>query len=78
LVLDRLDRNGYNAYVTVKTIIDGYTVRVKARRPSMELLLIVAVLVLLSFAATRWGTDSREGVNDPEWDRRKAWRGYSA
>jgi hypothetical protein len=44
----------------------------------MELLLIVAVLVLLSFAATRWGTDSREGVNDPEWDRRKAWRGYSA
>ena len=44
----------------------------------MELLLIVAVLLLLGIAATHWGVDSREGVNDPEWDRRKAWRGFSA
>lgn len=44
----------------------------------MELVLIVAALLLLGFAATRWGADSREDVYDPEWDRRKAWRGYSA
>jgi hypothetical protein len=78
LVLDGLDNKSYNAYVTVKTIIDGYTASVKARRPSMELVLIVAALLLLGFAATRWGVDSREDVYDPEWDRRKAWRGYSA
>ena len=44
----------------------------------MELLLIVAALLLLDFAALRWGADSREAINDPEWDRRKAWRGFSA
>ncbi|HET7081603.1 MAG TPA: hypothetical protein VFM49_29595 [Chloroflexia bacterium] len=44
----------------------------------MELLLIVAALLLLGFASLRWGVDSREGVDDAEWARRKAWRGYSA
>jgi hypothetical protein len=44
----------------------------------MELLLIVTALLLLGFAATHWGVDSREDIYDPEWDRRKAWRGFSA
>jgi hypothetical protein len=44
----------------------------------MELVLIVAALVLLGFASARWGVDSREDINHAEWDRRKAWRGFSA
>ena len=44
----------------------------------MELLLFGALLLLLNIAALCWGVDSREDMNDPEWDRRKAWRGFSA
>jgi hypothetical protein len=43
----------------------------------MELLLVVLALVLLDLAASRWGTDSVEGVNNGEWLRRKDWRGFA-
>lgn len=49
----------------------------------MEMILwfvIVVVLLapsLFAFAALMWGKDSRYGVDDPEWARRKDWRGYS-
>jgi hypothetical protein len=43
----------------------------------MELTLIIVGLVLFDWAALRWGTDSREGLNSVEWARRKTWRGFS-
>ena len=43
----------------------------------MEVTLIIVGLVLFDWAALRWGTDSREGLNSPEWARRKNWRGFS-
>jgi hypothetical protein len=39
----------------------------------MELVLIIVALVLFASAALVWGADSRLGLNDPEWDRRKIW-----
>ena len=36
---------------------------------------IVAILVALDVAALRWGVDSREGPNSPEWERRRHWPG---
>jgi hypothetical protein len=43
----------------------------------MEVLLVVLALVLLGFAASRWGADSVESVNHGEWARRKDWRGFA-
>jgi hypothetical protein len=39
----------------------------------VEMLLVLIALVLLAGAALVWGADSRLGLNDPEWDRRKIW-----
>lgn len=39
----------------------------------MELIIILIALVLFAAAAMVWGADTRLGVNDPEWDRRKIW-----
>ena len=46
------------------------------RRFQMELVFIVIGLVLFDIAAVRWGADSRESVDSPEWTRRKSWRGF--
>jgi hypothetical protein len=40
----------------------------------MEIIIFFAVLVALNLAALRWGTDSREPFNSPEWERRRRWR----
>lgn len=43
----------------------------------MEFVLIVLGLVLLDFAAMRWGANSVESVDNGEWSRRKYWRGLA-
>ena len=43
----------------------------------MELLGILLVLILFDLAAWRWGADSTDGVDSPEWERRRAWRGFA-
>jgi hypothetical protein len=41
----------------------------------MEVLLIILLgLILFDVAAWRWGTDSTDGIDSPEWERRKHWR----
>lgn len=41
----------------------------------MEILLIVIMLVIaLDIASLRWGVDSTEQIDSPEWERRVAWR----
>jgi hypothetical protein len=44
----------------------------------LELVLFFALLLMLNLASCYWGVDSREDIDDPEWDRRRAWRGFSA
>jgi len=40
----------------------------------METLLILLILViLLDIASIRWGFDSTEQFDSPEWERRTAW-----
>lgn len=36
----------------------------------MEFAIFVLALILLDLAAWRWGVDSRESLNSPEWERR--------
>jgi hypothetical protein len=44
----------------------------------MDALVVLAFLVGLALVAPRWGWDSRDGVESPEWRRRAAWLGGSA
>ena len=42
----------------------------------LTLFVIVVLLVALDIAALRWGFDSSDGVNSPEWERRQRWFGF--
>ena len=42
----------------------------------MELVIAFLALVLLALAANRWGVDSTDGPDSPEWTHRRAWRGF--
>jgi hypothetical protein len=44
----------------------------------MDAIIAIGLLVslpLLGLAALRWGVDSTDGPESPEWNRRRAWRG---
>ena len=41
----------------------------------MELLLVVVAVLAFALAVVRWGADSTEGVNSPEWNHRVRWGG---
>ena len=43
----------------------------------MEVVVIVLALGVLAIAAPRWGVDSTDDLNSPEWERRRRWRGFS-
>lgn len=36
----------------------------------MDLLIIVALAIVLDIAAFKWGFDSKDGINSPEWEKR--------
>jgi nitrogen fixation-related uncharacterized protein len=38
------------------------------------LLILILLVVVLDIASLRWGFDSREQIDSPEWERRTAWR----
>lgn len=38
----------------------------------MEFAILALILIVLDLAALRWGVDSRDGLNSPEWQRRQA------
>ena len=44
----------------------------------VSLLVLAAALIAFDVAALLWGVDSREGINDPEWERRQRWPGFGA
>jgi hypothetical protein len=34
------------------------------------------VLLVLDIAALRWGADSGDGIDSPEWERRRQWEAF--
>jgi hypothetical protein len=40
------------------------------------LLIVILLLVVLVIASIRWGVDSTDGINSPEWIRRQNWKGF--
>ncbi|HZR42068.1 MAG TPA: hypothetical protein VFB12_18250 [Ktedonobacteraceae bacterium] len=37
----------------------------------MELLIILIAFILFAIAAKLWGSDSRDGIDSAEWERRR-------
>lgn len=42
----------------------------------MDISIILIVLIALALAALRWGVDSTDVINSPEWERRQSWYGF--
>lgn len=43
----------------------------------METIIISLILLIaLNLAAWRWGFDSRDGIDNPEWERRRSWSAF--
>lgn len=38
------------------------------------LLIALAMLIAFDLAALRWGVDTTDGPDSPEWERRRTWR----
>ena len=39
----------------------------------MILILLIVALMLFDLAARRWGVDTTDGIESPEWERRQPW-----
>ena len=42
----------------------------------MDVIIIMIGLVALALAAMRWGVNSTDGINSPEWECRQLWYGF--
>ena len=42
----------------------------------VTLCFLLIALIVLGIAACRWGADSSDGINSPEWKRRQQWAGF--
>ena len=42
----------------------------------MEIALFILMLIALAIAANRWGINSIDGPDSPEWERRQRWYGF--
>lgn len=43
---------------------------------TLFILLIVLAPVVLAGVSLRWGFDSTDSIDSPEWERRRTWRGF--
>ncbi len=39
----------------------------------MEFLILIVAAIILDVAALRWGFDSTDDIDSPEWERRHQW-----
>jgi hypothetical protein len=39
----------------------------------MEFLILIVAAIILDVAALRWGFDSTDDIDSPEWERRRQW-----
>jgi hypothetical protein len=42
----------------------------------LPLFVLFLVLLVLVLGALRWGANSSDGVDSPEWQRRQQWYGF--
>jgi hypothetical protein len=42
----------------------------------MDIIIIMIAQIALALAALRWGINSSDGINSPEWERRRNWQAF--
>ncbi len=42
----------------------------------MEIVIFIIMLIVLGLTAIRWGVNSVDGIDSPEWERRQRWYGF--
>jgi hypothetical protein len=42
----------------------------------VDIILILIALIVLALAASRWGITTTDGIDSPEWERRRYWYGF--
>ncbi|HJT55021.1 MAG TPA: hypothetical protein VJ761_00895 [Ktedonobacteraceae bacterium] len=42
----------------------------------MDIIIIMLAQIALALAALRWGVNSSDDINSPEWERRQRWYGF--
>ncbi len=42
----------------------------------MEVIILLVALIGLDLASLRWGANSNDGFDSPEWERRQRWYGF--
>lgn len=42
----------------------------------MEMIFFILLLIVLGIAANRWGANSLDDLDSPEWERRQRWYGF--
>jgi hypothetical protein len=57
--------------------VDWLVIAIGGPEGTMEMLLVVIGLLALGLAAHRWGVDSTDGPDSPEWARRRTWPGHT-
>jgi hypothetical protein len=48
----------------------------KEEKNMITLCFLLIALMVLGRAAYRWGANSSDGINSPEWKRRQDWLGF--
>ncbi len=44
--------------------------RTERKTIMLTFIIFLVLLIVLGFAAMRWGFDSRDGIDSPEWEKR--------
>ena len=42
----------------------------------VTLFFLLIALIVIALAALRWGANSSDGVDSPEWEQRQRWYGF--
>jgi hypothetical protein len=57
--------------------VESFLVRPGGKEKDMVILfLLMLAFVVLAIASYQWGTNSSDGINSPEWERRQRWFGF--
>jgi len=48
----------------------------KKEKNMFTLCFLILALIVLGITACRWGANSADGINSPEWQQRQDWPGF--
>jgi predicted nucleic acid-binding Zn ribbon protein len=58
------------------TVVAHLYAQRKKEQNMVTLFFLFMALIVLALAALRWGANSSDGVDSPEWEQRQRWYGF--